>query len=48
MKERFALVLAGENLLSLRKIQEILGVKPQRFYSSIKSNVYVIIHKRNL
>jgi len=48
MKERFALLLAGENLLSLRKIQEILGVKPLRFYSSIKSNIYVTIHKRSL
>ena len=46
MKKRFALVLAGENLLSLRKIQNILGVRPKKLYSSIKANIYVTIHKK--
>ncbi|MFB0543781.1 MAG: trans-aconitate 2-methyltransferase [Candidatus Bathyarchaeia archaeon] len=46
MKRRFALVLAWENLLSLRKIQDILGVRPKRFYSSIRANIYVTIHKK--
>jgi 2-polyprenyl-3-methyl-5-hydroxy-6-metoxy-1,4-benzoquinol methylase len=45
MKQRFALILAGENLLSMKKIKELLGVKPRRFYSSIRSNVYVSIYK---
>ena len=45
MKKRFTVVLAGENLLSLRKIKNILGVRPKKFYSSIKANIYVVIHK---
>ena len=45
MKKRFALVLAGENLLSLRKIKNILGVRPKKFYSSIKANIYVAVYK---
>lgn len=45
MKQRFALVLSGKNLLSLRKIEKILGFKPKKFYSSIKSNIYVSIYK---
>ena len=45
MKQRFALVLAGENLLSLRKIRKILGVTPKKLYSSSKVNIYVVIHK---
>ncbi|MEM2119340.1 MAG: class I SAM-dependent methyltransferase [Candidatus Bathyarchaeia archaeon] len=45
MKNRFALVLAGKNLLTLKKIKNILGVKPKRFYSSNRANVYVVVHK---
>jgi trans-aconitate methyltransferase len=45
MKQRFAVVLAGENLLSLKKISIALGSRPKKFYSSIKSNIYVLIHK---
>lgn len=45
MKRRFALVLAGENLLSLEKIRETLGVRPRKFYSSTKANIYVLVHK---
>ena len=46
MKRRFALLLAGRNLISQRRIQEILGARPRKFYSSIKSNIYVLV--RNL
>jgi trans-aconitate methyltransferase len=45
MKKRFALVLAGENLLSLEKINIVLGSRPKKFYSSIKANIYVLIRK---
>ncbi len=45
MRMRFALLLSGSNLISLRKIEEILGVKPKKFYSSLKSNIYVVIQK---
>ena len=45
MKRRFALVLAGKNLLSFEKIREIIGVRPRKFYSSTKANIYVLIHK---
>ncbi|KKK77876.1 hypothetical protein LCGC14_2849170, partial [marine sediment metagenome] len=43
MKRRFALLLAGRNLISQRRIQEILGARPKKFYSSIKSNIYVMV-----
>jgi len=46
MKKRFALVLAGENLLTLKRINIVLGSRPKKFYSSIKSNIYVLIRKR--
>ena len=46
MKQRFVLLLAGRNLISQRRIQEILGTRPKKFYSSIKSNIYVFV--RNL
>ncbi len=45
-KRRFALVLAGENLLSMKKIKDVLGVRPRRFYSSVRSNVYVSVQRR--
>ena len=45
MKRRFALLLAGRNLISQRRIQEILGARPRKFYSSIKSNIYVLVRK---
>jgi len=45
MKRRFALLLAGKNLISQRRIAEILSHRPKKFYSSIKSNIYVMIHK---
>ena len=45
MKKRFALVLAGENLLSLNKIKNMLGARPKKFYSSIRANIYVVIRK---
>lgn len=45
MKRRFALVLAGENLLSLRKINIVLGSRPKKFYSSIRANIYVLVRK---
>ncbi|MCX6653704.1 MAG: methyltransferase domain-containing protein [Candidatus Bathyarchaeota archaeon] len=46
MRRRFALLLAGRNLLSLRRIREILGVKPRKFYSSTRTNIYVSCRKR--
>jgi len=45
MKKRFALVLAGENLLSLKRIGITLRSRPKKFYSSIKANIYVLIRK---
>lgn len=45
MKKRFALVLAGVNLLSLKKIKDMLGARPKKFYSSIRANIYVLIRK---
>jgi len=45
MKKRFALVLAGENLLSLDRINIVLGTKPRKFYSSTKANIYVLFRK---
>ncbi len=45
MKRRFALILAGENLLSLKKIKDILGTRPKKFYSSTRANIYILIRK---
>ena len=45
MKRRFALLLEGRNLISQRRIREILGARPKKFYSSIKSNIYVLVRK---
>lgn len=45
MKKRFALVLAGENLLSLKEIKNVLGARPKKFYSSTIANIYVLIRK---
>src|SRR5271157_148875 len=45
MKNRFALVLAGKNLLSIKKINLVLGTKPEKFYSSTKANIYVQVRK---
>ena len=45
MKRRFALLLAGRNLISQSRIREILGARPKKFYSSIKSNIYVLVRK---
>jgi len=45
MKKRFALVLAGENLLTLKKIKNTLGARPKKFYSSNRTNIYVLIRK---
>ncbi len=45
MKRRFALLRAGRNLISQRRIREILGVRPRKFYSSIRSNIYVLVRK---
>jgi len=45
MKRRFALLLAGRNLISQRRIGKILGVRPEKFYSSINSNIYILVHK---
>jgi hypothetical protein len=38
-------VLAGENLLSLERIRIVLGIKPRKFYSSTKANIYVLIRR---
>jgi len=45
MNRRFQLVLAGENLLSMSQIEKILGHKPEKFYSSVRYNIYVKIQK---
>ncbi|UCH57279.1 MAG: class I SAM-dependent methyltransferase [Candidatus Bathyarchaeota archaeon] len=44
-RQRFAVLLAGKNLISQRRIGEILGARPKKFYSSIKSNIYVSVRK---
>ncbi len=45
MKMRFASLLAGRNIVSQRRIHEILGARPKKFYSFIRSNIYVLIRK---
>ncbi len=45
MKRRFTLLLAGRNLISQRRIWEILGARPKKFYSYVKSNIYVLVRK---
>lgn len=45
MRRRFSLVLEGRNLLSVKAIEGILGVRPLRFYSSRRSNPYVVARK---
>jgi trans-aconitate methyltransferase len=44
-RRRFATLLAGRNLTSQRRIGEILGVRPRRFYSSKRHNVYALVRK---
>jgi hypothetical protein len=43
--KRFKLVLEGVNIISIRKIRELLCVKPRKFYSSKRANIYVIVKK---
>jgi len=45
MSRRFRLVLAGENLLTMKQIEELLGVRPGKFYSSKRYNIYVKIRR---
>jgi trans-aconitate methyltransferase len=45
MNRRFRLVLEGENLLTMKQIEELLGVRPGKFYSSKRYNIYVKIRK---
>jgi trans-aconitate methyltransferase len=45
LNRRFRLVLAGENLLTMNQIEELLGVRPGKFYSSKRYNIYVKIRK---
>ena len=45
MKRRFALLLVGRNLVSQRRIRKILGARTKKFYSSTKSNIYVLVRK---
>ncbi len=45
MKRRFALLLARRNLISQKRIHRILGARPKKFYSSTKSNIYVLVRK---
>lgn len=35
MRERFALVYAGENLLSYRRIRDVLGSEPRSYWSAV-------------
>lgn len=35
MRERFALVVAGENLLSYRRIRDVLGTTPRSYWSAV-------------
>ena len=46
MRTRFKTLLAGHNLLTQKKIAELLGVTPRKFYCKIKGNIYVIIRKQ--
>jgi len=45
MKRRFDSLLSGRNIISQRRIREILGARPEKFYSSIRSNIYVLVRK---
>jgi len=45
MRQRFSLVLAGKNILSYRKIRDVLRVSPRKFYSSNMGNIYVSIRR---
>jgi SAM-dependent methyltransferase len=45
MAKRFKLVLNGVNIVSIRKMRELLGVKPRKFYSSKRENIYVLVKK---
>ena len=44
---RFALLLAGRNIISIRRIGEVLGVRPRKFYSSVRHNIYAVVRKNN-
>jgi len=44
-RTRFTLVLNGRNLVTQRTIQRVTGVRPRRFHSAIRGNIYVTLHK---
>jgi SAM-dependent methyltransferase len=46
MRRRFEHVISGVNLLSLRKIRNLTGKYPRKFYSTKKENIYVMIRKK--
>ena len=45
MKTRFMLVLNRRNRVTQKTIQKVTGVKPRRFHSAIRGNIYVALHK---
>ncbi len=45
MKNRFSILLSGDNVTSQREINRLLGVRPMKFYSSKISNIYVRVRK---
>jgi trans-aconitate methyltransferase len=44
-RRRFSVLLAGRNLTSQRRIGAVLGVRPRRFYSSRRQNIYAMVRK---
>jgi SAM-dependent methyltransferase len=48
LRRRFSVLLSGANVTSQRKIRQILGVYPRKFYSSKIFNVYIVLGKPRL
>ena len=46
MRTRFKTLLAGHNLLTQKRITELLGATSSKFYSKIRGNIYLIIRKQ--
>jgi len=45
MKARFSLILDMRNIVTQRTIRSITGVKPRRFHSAIRGNIYIALRK---
>ncbi len=45
MRTRFKVLLTGQNVLTQKRIGELLGSTPSKFYSKIRGNIYLKIRK---